>query len=103
MGNKLFVGNLPFSANDNSLTDVFGRHGTVVSASIIKDRDTGRSKGFAFVEMSSAQEASSALQQLNGSDLDGRALNVSEARPMVPREKSGGGGFSRSNSSRGNW
>ena len=92
MGNKLYVGNLPFSATDDSLREMFGQAGQVESARIITDRDTGRSKGFGFVEMSTQQEASEAIKKFNGIELDGRALTVNEARPMTPREGGGGGG-----------
>ena len=91
MGNKLYVGNLPFSATDDSLREMFGQVGQVESARIITDRDTGRSKGFGFVEMATEQEASEAIKRFNGKDLDGRALTVNEARPMAPREGGGGG------------
>src|SRR5690348_10850816 len=90
MGNKLFVGNLPFSATDDSLREMFAQAGQVESARIISDRDTGRSKGFGFVEMSSDQEAADAITKFNGVDLDGRSLTVNEARPMAPRESGGG-------------
>jgi cold-inducible RNA-binding protein len=92
MGKKLYVGNLPFSATDQSLADVFADCGTVESARIIMDRDSGRSKGFGFVEMSSDAEAQAAISKYNGADLDGRAMTVNEARPMEPRS-GGGGGF----------
>ena len=92
MGNKLYVGNLPFSATDVSLREMFGQAGQVESARIITDRDTGRSKGFGFVEMSTQQEASDAIKKFNGADLDGRSLTVNEARPMAPRDGGGGGG-----------
>ena len=92
MGNRLYVGNLPFSATDDSLKEMFGQAGQVESARIITDRDTGRSKGFGFVEMSSEAEASDAIKKFNGTELDGRALTVNEARPMTPREGGGGGG-----------
>ncbi len=92
MGKKLYVGNLPYSANDQTLSQMFSQCGQVASAQVIMDRDTGRSKGFGFVEMSSDAEASSAIQQLNGKDCDGRALTVNEARPQAPRENRGGGG-----------
>jgi RNA recognition motif-containing protein len=91
MGKKLYVGNLPFSATDQILVDTFSQVGTVASAKVITDRDSGRSKGFAFVEMSTDEEAQNAIQQFNGADYDGRALTVSEARPMVPRDRSGAG------------
>jgi RNA recognition motif-containing protein len=92
MGNKIYVGNLPFSATDDSLREMFEQAGHVESARIITDRDTGRSKGFGFVEMSTQQEASEAIKKFNGTELDGRSLTVNEARPMTPREGGGGGG-----------
>jgi len=98
MGKKLYVGNLPFSATDATLADAFTQFGRVESSKIISDRDTGRSKGFGFVEMSSEAEAQSAITKLNGADWDGRAMTVNEAKPMVPRENrgfSGGGGGGR--------
>jgi RNA recognition motif-containing protein len=91
MGNKLYVGNLPFSATDDSLREMFAQAGQVESARVIMDRDTGRSKGFGFVEMSTDREANDAIKKFNGMDLDGRALTVNEARPMAPREGGGGG------------
>jgi len=93
MGKKLYVGNLPFSVNDNTLREKFASIGSVDSAKVITDRDTGRSKGFGFVEMSSGSEAQAAIDGLNGQSIGGRAMNVSEAKPQAPREKSGGGGF----------
>jgi RNA recognition motif-containing protein len=92
MGKKLYVGNLPFSATDESLQEMFAQSGSVTSAKIIMDRDTGRSKGFGFVEMSSEQEATDAIQKLNGQSVGGRAITVAEARPVTPREERGGGG-----------
>lgn len=89
MGKKIYVGNLPFSATNESLSETFGQFGRVDSSKIITDRDTGRSKGFGFVEMSDSSEADSAIEKLNGSDMGGRALTVNEARPMEKRE--GGG------------
>lgn len=91
MGKKLYVGNLPFSATDQILNDTFAQCGTVQSAKIITDRDTGRSKGFGFVEMSTEAEALDAISKFNGADYDGRAMTVNEARPMAPREGGGGG------------
>jgi RNA recognition motif-containing protein len=91
MGNKLYVGNLPFSATDDSLRELFSQSGQVESAKIITDRDTGRSKGFGFVEMSNEQEAADAIKKFNGTDMDGRSLTVNEARPMAPRDSGGGG------------
>lgn len=94
MSKKLYVGNLPYSTTDQSLTDAFSECGTVQSAKVIMDRDSGRSKGFAFVEMSTDMEASNSINKLNGTQLDGRSINVSEAKPMAPRsEGSRGGGF----------
>jgi RNA recognition motif-containing protein len=92
MATKLFVGSLAWATNDDSLKDFFSAAGTVVSASVIMDRETNRSKGFGFVEMSSDEEAKAAVDQLNGKDLDGRAIVVSEARPREERPRGGGGG-----------
>lgn len=86
MGKKIYVGNLPFSTTSESLTEVFGKFGSVDSSKIIIDRETGRSKGFGFVEMSDSAAADSAIAQLHGSDMGGRALTVNEARPMEKRE-----------------
>src|SRR6478736_1402446 len=98
MGKKLYVGNLPFSTTDQSLQEKFAPFGTVESAKVITDRDSGRSKGFCFVEMSSEEEAQAAINQLNGQDYEGRPLTVNEAKPMAPRDgrgPGGGGGGSR--------
>ena len=92
MGKKLYVGNLPFSATDQILLDTFAQCGKVDSAKIIMDRETGRSKGFGFVEMSTEAEAQDAISKFNGADYDGRAMTVNEARPMAPREGGGGRG-----------
>ena len=92
MGKKLYVGNLPFSATDQVLVDTFSECGTVESAKIIMDRDSGRSKGFGFVEMSSDSEATAAIEKFNGADWEGRAMTVNEARPQEPRTGGGGGG-----------
>ncbi len=92
MGKKIYVGNLSFNVDNNQLTDLFAEFGTVDSVNVITDRDTGRSKGFAFVEMSADGEAQAAIQKLNGMDLSGRAMNISEAKPQEPRN-GGGGGF----------
>ena len=86
MANKLFVGSLAWTATDDDLANFFGSAGTVVSAKVIVDRDTNRSKGFGFVEMSTDEEAKQAIDQLNGKELNGRAVAVSEARPQVPRD-----------------
>jgi len=92
MGKRLYVGNLPYSISEQDLTDKFGAFGTVESAKLITDRDTGRSKGFAFVEMATDSEAEAAIDAINGTDLDGRPVTVNEARPMKPRGGGGGGG-----------
>lgn len=88
MGKKLYVGNLPYSASDESLASFFGQYGTVESARVIMDRETGRSKGFAFVEMSTDEEAAEAISKSDGQEFEGRAMRVSEARP----QQGGGGG-----------
>lgn len=94
MGNKLYVGNLPFSATEEELTETFSKVGSVGSVKIITDRDTGRSKGFAFIEMSSDDLAMKAIESLNGQDFGGRSLKISEARPQESRGGGGGrGGF----------
>ena len=92
MGRRLYVGNLPYSATQDSLQDAFSQCGTVESVSVITDRDTGQSKGFGFVEMSSDSEAQKAIQDMNGKDIDGREIKVNEARPKTPRGEGGGGG-----------
>src|ERR1051326_3297410 len=90
MGKKLYVGNLSYQGDSSELEQLFGQHGQVVSAQIINDRDTGRSKGFGFVEMANDNEAQAAIEALNGQQHNGRALTVNEARPR--EERSGGGG-----------
>lgn len=95
MNNKLYVGNLSFHLNSDDLGDYFAQVGTVESAKVIEDRDTGRSRGFGFVEMSSEDEAQAAIEQLNGEDFDGRNIVVNAARP---REERGGGGGNRGRS-----
>ena len=96
MGNKLYVGNLAYSIRDDDLQQAFAQFGTVASAKVMMDRDTGRSKGFGFVEMGSDAEAQSAINGMNGQALDGRALVVNEARPREERPGGfGGGGGSR--------
>jgi RNA recognition motif-containing protein len=92
VGKKLYVGNLPFSTTEGSLQDIFSAVGTVESCRLITDRDSGRSKGFGFVEMSSDEEAEKAIQELNGKEMEGRALTVNEARPQEPRSGGFGGG-----------
>ncbi len=93
MSQKIYVGNLGFSITNQDLQAKFEKYGNVSSAKIITDRDTGRSKGFGFVEMANGQEANDAISALNGSDYQGRAMTVNEAKPMAPRENTG---FSRS-------
>lgn len=92
MGKKLYVGNLPFSATEDTLAEAFAECGTVDSVKIITDRDTGRSKGFGFVEMSNDDEAQEAIKKFNGFQYEGRPLTVNEAKPMAPRENRGGFG-----------
>src|SRR5438270_13761502 len=92
MGKKLYVGNLPYNVSDSALQQLFEPHGTVQSAQVIMDRDTGRSKGFGFVEMGSDQEAQAAIAALNGKEIEGRALTVNEARPKPEGGRGGGGG-----------
>jgi RNA recognition motif-containing protein len=92
MGKKLYVGNLAYGVTDSDLTQMFAAHGTVQSAQVIMDRDTGRSKGFGFVEMGSDQEAQAAIAALNGKEVDGRSLTVNEARPKAEGGRGGGGG-----------
>jgi RNA recognition motif-containing protein len=101
MGRRLYVGNLSYNTTELSLREAFGQVGTVADVKIVMDRETGRPRGFGFVEMSSDQEAQEAIQQLNGRELDGRAINVNEAQ-----ERSGGGGRGgggRGGGGRGRW
>ena len=91
MGNKLYVGNLPYSVRDSDLEQSFGQFGSVTSAKVMMERDTGRSKGFGFVEMGSDAEAQAAIEGMNGAPLGGRSLVVNEARPMEPRPPRSGG------------
>ena len=105
MGNKLYVGNLPYSVRDEDLQQSFGQYGAVTSAKVMMERDTGRSKGFGFVEMGNDAEAQAAIAGMNGQSLGGRAITVNEARPMEARpprsggfgggggDRSGGGGY----------
>ena len=100
MGKKLFVGNLSFNTTSADLEALFAEVGTCESATVVTDRDTGRSRGFGFVEMSSASEAGQAIETLNGRDVGGRQINVNEAKPREGggnggRPRSGGGGYSR--------
>jgi len=92
MGKKLYVGNMSYDVDSSALEQLFATHGTVQSAQIISDRDTGRSKGFGFVEMSSDAEAQAAIAAMNGQDHGGRALTVNEAKPREERPRSGGSG-----------
>jgi cold-inducible RNA-binding protein len=93
MGNKLYVGNLPYSVRDEDLQQSFGQFGAVTSAKVMMERDTGRSKGFGFVEMGSDAEAQAAISGMNGQSLGGRSVVVNEARPMEARPPRSGGGF----------
>ena len=101
MGKKLYVGNLAYSVTDGTLEQMFAAHGSVQSAQVIMDRDTGRSKGFGFVEMASAQEAQAAITALNGQQVDGRSLTVNEAKPR--EDRGGGSGRSGSGGGRGGY
>ena len=93
MGNKLYVGNLPYSVRDEDLQQSFGQFGAVTSAKVMMERDTGRSKGFGFVEMGNDAEAQAAIAGMNGQPLGGRSVVVNEARPMEARPPRSGGGF----------
>ena len=99
MGKKLYVGNLDYGVTDSDLERMFAAHGTVESAQVIMDRDTGRSKGFGFVEMKTDQEAQAAITAMNGKEVDGRSLTVNEARPKTE----GGGGRGGSGGGRGGY
>jgi cold-inducible RNA-binding protein len=92
MSMKLYVGNLAFQTSSNDLQQLFGQAGTVESASVVEDRETGRSRGFGFVEMSSKEEGEAAIAQFNGKEVNGRSLNVNEAKPRENRSGGGGGG-----------
>ena len=91
MGSKLYVGGLPYSVTEGRLQELFATHGTVQSANVISDKFTGQSRGFGFVEMSSASEAQKAIESLNGTQFEGRSLTVNEAKPMAKRDNFGGG------------
>ncbi len=93
MASKLYVGGLPYSTSDQDLETLFADHGKVVSAVVIKDRDSGQSKGFGFVEMETAEEAAAAIKALNEQEVGGRRIMVNEARPQEERPRGGGGGF----------
>ncbi len=99
MGSKLYVGGLPYATSESQLNDLFATHGTVESTRVITDKFTGQSRGFGFVEMSTAEEATAAIAALNGTQLDGRTLTVNEAKPQEAR--SGGGGFGGGRDDRG--
>ena len=101
MGKKLYVGNLAYSVTNDTLEQMFAAHGSVQSAQVIMDRDTGRSKGFGFVEMSSDHEAQEAINALNGQQMDGRSLTVNEAKPR--EDRGGGGGRGGSGGGRGGY
>jgi cold-inducible RNA-binding protein len=107
MATKIFVGSLPYSMTDDELNSLFAEYGTVASAQVIMDRETNRSKGFGFVEMSTDAEATAAIEALNGKDMNGRALTVNVARPKEDRPRTGGNGgggssFGGGNDRRGN-
>ncbi|HSE29475.1 MAG TPA: RNA-binding protein [Candidatus Saccharimonadales bacterium] len=102
MATKLFVGSLPYSVNDQQLQDIFAEAGTVVSAKVIIDRDSNRSKGFGFVEMGSEEETKKAIEMFNNKEVEGRTITVNEARPQEPRgpRGNGGGGYNNNRSDR---
>ena len=91
MGKKLYVGNLSYSMTDQTLQDAFSAYGEIISATVIMDRDSGRSKGFGFIEFAQDADAQKALGEMNGKEIDGRALNVDEAKPQKDREQRSGG------------
>ena len=93
MSTKLFVGNLSFNANENQIRELFGAHGTVLEVDVIKDKFSGRPRGFGFVTMETKEAADAAVQAINGKEIDGRALTVNEARPREERAPRGGGGY----------
>jgi RNA recognition motif-containing protein len=93
MGRKLYVGNLPYETNEQDLQDLFAQAGAVESVTVMRDRDTGRARGFAFVEMASDSDAQNAIAKLNEQPFGGRRLTVNEARPQTPRSGGGGGGY----------
>ena len=103
MAKKLYVGGLPYSTSEDELREAFSQAGAVESATIIMDRMSGRSKGFGFVEMSTDEEATAAIDMWNGKELDGRALTVNEARPMEPRAPRAGGNGGGGYGNKGNW
>ena len=93
MGRKLYVGNLPYETNEQDLQELFAQAGSVETVTVMRDRDTGRARGFAFVEMGDVESAKKAINELDRHQFGGRALTVNEARPMAPRGGGGGGGF----------
>ncbi|HXG52296.1 MAG TPA: RNA-binding protein [candidate division Zixibacteria bacterium] len=103
MSNKLYVGGLPYSVTSDQLQEIFASHGTVESAAVIADKFTGQSRGFGFVEMSSGAEAQSAIQALNGTELEGRTLTVNEAKPLVRRDAGRDGRTHGNRSGRNRW
>ena len=102
-GRKLYVGNLSFSVNSSDLEQMFSSHGIVQSATVISDRDTGRSKGFGFVEMSSSEEAAAAIAALDGTEQQGRTIKVNEAKPRAAGPGGGGGGRRNGGGGGGRW
>lgn len=103
MGNKLFVGSLPYSVTDEQLAEIFAAAGTVVSARVIKERETERSKGFGFVEMETEDEAKKAIETINGKEVEGRTITVSAARPQEERGPRNGGSFNNNRNNNGRW
>ena len=103
MGSKLYVGNLSYATTSSDLEQLFGQHGSVQSAEVISDRETGRSKGFGFVQMGSDEEAQAAIGALNGQQHDGRPLTVNEAKPREDRPRGGGGGYGGGGGGRGGY
>ena len=103
MSIKLYVGNLSFTTSNSDLQELFASVGTVESASVVEDRDTGRSRGFGFVEMSSKEEGERAIEELNGKEIDGRELKVNEAKPRENRAGGGGGGYGGGGGGRGGY
>ena len=103
MNNKLYVGGLPYSVTDGKLEEIFQAHGTVASAKVIADKFTGQSRGFGFVEMSSGNEAQTAISALNGTQFEGRSLTVNEAKPMASRDSNGGAGRGNRGGGRERW
>ena len=103
MSMKLYVGNISFNTSNQDLNDIFGEFGAVESANVVEDRETGRSRGFGFVEMSSKSEGEAAISALNGTEVDGRELKVNEAKPREDRGFGGGGGYGGGGGGRNRW